>query len=218
MTYDWQAGLVFFFLVVVLTKIGKFLLFKVPALAECKAENRAEDKLKLKKDKYRPVIKSGQRVGLVANLLFLEEHVAPILPVLQARREACDAMIGVVADAAIVKLTSHSPVPRRGDSLGRDISSEEYPSGSSSVQAGSSTTEGATIPLFVDGSGAGDGGAASCPRSEAIVSFESVSMGSGGEPDRTRSRRARASAMRSYIVPRRSLARATGRFPRFLSV
>ena len=70
MTYDWQAGLVFFFLVVVLTKIGKFLLFKVPALAECKAENRAEDKLKLKKDKYRPVIKSGQRVGLVANLLF----------------------------------------------------------------------------------------------------------------------------------------------------
>ena len=42
---------------------------------------------------------------VVANLLFLEEHVAPILPVLQARRDACDAMIGVVADAAIVKLT-----------------------------------------------------------------------------------------------------------------
>ncbi|MCE8009704.1 magnesium chelatase subunit H [Aestuariivita sp.] len=42
---------------------------------------------------------------IVANLLFLEEHVAPILPALRARREACDAMIGVVADAAIVKLT-----------------------------------------------------------------------------------------------------------------
>jgi magnesium chelatase subunit H len=42
---------------------------------------------------------------VIANLLFLEEHVAPILPVLQARRAACDAMIGVVADASIVKLT-----------------------------------------------------------------------------------------------------------------
>ena len=42
---------------------------------------------------------------VVANLLFLEEHVARILPALEARREACDAMIGVVADAQIVKLT-----------------------------------------------------------------------------------------------------------------
>ena len=42
---------------------------------------------------------------IVANLLFLEEHVAPILPVLQARRDDCAAMIGVVADATIVKLT-----------------------------------------------------------------------------------------------------------------
>ena len=42
---------------------------------------------------------------IIANLLFLEEHVAPILPALKARRASCDAMIGVVADAAIVKLT-----------------------------------------------------------------------------------------------------------------
>ena len=47
----------------------------------------------------------GQADIIVANLLFLEEHVAPILPVLQARRDDCDAMIGVVADASIVKLT-----------------------------------------------------------------------------------------------------------------
>jgi magnesium chelatase subunit H len=42
---------------------------------------------------------------IIANLLFLEEHVARILPHLAARRDKCDAMIGVIADAAIVKLT-----------------------------------------------------------------------------------------------------------------
>jgi magnesium chelatase subunit H len=42
---------------------------------------------------------------IIANLLFLEEHVSRILPALQARRDECDAMIGVIADAEIVKLT-----------------------------------------------------------------------------------------------------------------
>ncbi len=42
---------------------------------------------------------------VVANLLFLEEHVARILPYLKARRDSCDAMIGIVADPEIVRLT-----------------------------------------------------------------------------------------------------------------
>ncbi|MEP3784672.1 magnesium chelatase subunit H [Ascidiaceihabitans sp.] len=42
---------------------------------------------------------------IVSNLLFLEEHVARILPTLEARRDHCDAMVGVIADASIVKLT-----------------------------------------------------------------------------------------------------------------
>jgi len=42
---------------------------------------------------------------VIANLLFLEEHVNAILPDLRARRETCDAMAGVIADAQIVKLT-----------------------------------------------------------------------------------------------------------------
>ncbi|MBW4708288.1 magnesium chelatase subunit H [Roseobacter sp. YSTF-M11] len=42
---------------------------------------------------------------IIANLLFLEEHITRILPALKARRDHCDAMIGVIADAAIVKLT-----------------------------------------------------------------------------------------------------------------
>ena len=42
---------------------------------------------------------------VISNLLFLEEHINAILPSLAARRDHCDAMIGVIADAQIVKLT-----------------------------------------------------------------------------------------------------------------
>jgi len=42
---------------------------------------------------------------VIANLLFLEEHVAAILPSLSARRDSCDAMLGLVADPTIVRLT-----------------------------------------------------------------------------------------------------------------
>jgi len=42
---------------------------------------------------------------IVVNLLFLEEHVQAILPALQARRDACDAMVCTIAASEIVKLT-----------------------------------------------------------------------------------------------------------------
>jgi magnesium chelatase subunit H len=42
---------------------------------------------------------------VVANLLFLEEHVAPILPDLAAARARCDAFVGLIADGQIVRLT-----------------------------------------------------------------------------------------------------------------
>ena len=42
---------------------------------------------------------------IVANMLFLEDHVQAILPALQARREDCDAMIGCIASGEIIKLT-----------------------------------------------------------------------------------------------------------------
>jgi magnesium chelatase subunit H len=42
---------------------------------------------------------------VIANLLFLEEHVQAILPDLQARRDTCDAMAGLIADGQIVKCT-----------------------------------------------------------------------------------------------------------------
>jgi magnesium chelatase subunit H len=42
---------------------------------------------------------------IVANLLFIEEHITAILPQLQEVRPRLDAMIGVIADPQIVKLT-----------------------------------------------------------------------------------------------------------------
>jgi magnesium chelatase subunit H len=42
---------------------------------------------------------------IVANLLFIEEHITAILPDLTARRAACDAMIGVISAREVVQLT-----------------------------------------------------------------------------------------------------------------
>ncbi|MEE4120080.1 MAG: magnesium chelatase subunit H [Paracoccaceae bacterium] len=42
---------------------------------------------------------------VVCNLLFIEEHINAVLPELKARRDDLDALIGVIADPAIVNLT-----------------------------------------------------------------------------------------------------------------
>jgi magnesium chelatase subunit H len=42
---------------------------------------------------------------IIANMLFLDEHVRAILPDLQARRESCDAMVGCMAVGEVVALT-----------------------------------------------------------------------------------------------------------------
>ena len=42
---------------------------------------------------------------VIASMLFLDDHVRAILPALEARRESCDAMVGLMSDGEIVKLT-----------------------------------------------------------------------------------------------------------------
>ncbi|MDP2084861.1 MAG: magnesium chelatase subunit H [Gemmobacter sp.] len=42
---------------------------------------------------------------VVASLLFLEEHIAAILPELRAARDRCDAFVGLIADSQVVRLT-----------------------------------------------------------------------------------------------------------------
>lgn len=42
---------------------------------------------------------------LIATMLFLDDHIRAVLPALQARREACDAFVGLMSGAEIVRLT-----------------------------------------------------------------------------------------------------------------
>ena len=42
---------------------------------------------------------------IVTSVIFLEEHIQAILPNLKARRDACDAIAGIIADQEIVQLT-----------------------------------------------------------------------------------------------------------------
>ncbi len=42
---------------------------------------------------------------VVATMLFLDEHIRAVMPALEARREHCDAIVGAMSDASIVKLT-----------------------------------------------------------------------------------------------------------------
>ena len=47
----------------------------------------------------------GQGDIVVATMLFLEDHIKAVLPALEARREHCDAMVGAMCAAEVVKLT-----------------------------------------------------------------------------------------------------------------
>jgi len=70
MAYDWRAGLVLFVAVVAITKVGRFLAFRHPALQRMRALNAEMDAPKREKKRYPPVLEASARVGLVMNLVF----------------------------------------------------------------------------------------------------------------------------------------------------
>jgi sterol desaturase/sphingolipid hydroxylase (fatty acid hydroxylase superfamily) len=69
-SYDWLAGLSLLALIIALTRLGKFIVFRIPALEQERQKNRAVDKTKLAQEKYRPIIGASQRVGALSNLVF----------------------------------------------------------------------------------------------------------------------------------------------------
>ncbi len=84
MTYEWQASLVVLAAVIVITVVGKFLIFRIPALAKAREYNLAEDAKKVAKPKYPPVIKQGKQIGLAMNVLFFVV-ILPLVLTLQAQ-------------------------------------------------------------------------------------------------------------------------------------
>ncbi|TKD50937.1 magnesium chelatase subunit H [Sphingomonas baiyangensis] len=47
----------------------------------------------------------GRADIVIATMLFLDDHIRAILPAMQARREACHAMLGLMSGAEVVRLT-----------------------------------------------------------------------------------------------------------------
>jgi magnesium chelatase subunit H len=47
----------------------------------------------------------GQADIVIATMLFLDDHIRAIRPALEARREQCDAMLGIMSGAEVVQLT-----------------------------------------------------------------------------------------------------------------
>jgi len=82
--YNWLGALVTLAGVIALTKIAKYLVFKVPALAEMKRVNREQDKQKLAKPKYLPMIRKSQQVGLYTQVAFYV-LIVPFTVTLQAQ-------------------------------------------------------------------------------------------------------------------------------------
>lgn len=70
MTYDWQAGLVLLVGVVALTKLGKAIAFRVPALERMREINQEMDAPKRKRKRFQRTAKASANVGLAVNLLF----------------------------------------------------------------------------------------------------------------------------------------------------
>jgi magnesium chelatase subunit H len=55
---------------------------------------------------------------IIATMLFLDDHVRAVMPQLAARRDACDAMIGCMSAAEVVKLTRVGKFDMSGEALG----------------------------------------------------------------------------------------------------
>jgi sterol desaturase/sphingolipid hydroxylase (fatty acid hydroxylase superfamily) len=83
MTYDWLAGLGLLAAVILTTRLGSFLAFKVPALQRMRAINREQDALKMADRRYRPMVKASIRVGLATNVVFFL-ILAPFVVTLEA--------------------------------------------------------------------------------------------------------------------------------------
>ena len=42
---------------------------------------------------------------IIANMLFMEDHIRAVMPALEARRESCDAMVIFMSSGEVIKLT-----------------------------------------------------------------------------------------------------------------
>lgn len=71
MHYDWMIPLVFLAGLIGLTKLGTYLAFRIPALAQQRDENRRRSKIREAELKEPWIVESGKRWGLALNATFI---------------------------------------------------------------------------------------------------------------------------------------------------
>jgi len=69
-SYDWKAALAFFATLYLLTVVGRFLVFRIPAFARMRELNREADRKKLSRDRFRKAVASNNKAGLLTNVVF----------------------------------------------------------------------------------------------------------------------------------------------------
>ncbi len=94
MNYDWQAALALLILAIIITLIGKWLAFKIPALAKARELNLEADKAKIATAKYPPIIAATKKIGLTSNLFFFIA-IAPFFVTLSAQ-PISEILLGIV--------------------------------------------------------------------------------------------------------------------------
>lgn len=68
--YHWLAGLLSLAGIVSISVVGKWLLFKVGPLSDMRELNRSKDKEKWALEKYPPIVRATQKVGMYCNIVF----------------------------------------------------------------------------------------------------------------------------------------------------
>ena len=110
MTYDWLAALVFVGSLIAMTTVGRFLVFRIPALQRMRELNEGADQEKMARKRFREAVKVNTRAGLRTNLVFYVA-VLPFCVSLEPRplwRHAVDIVfeffvaVGISTDEGLV--------------------------------------------------------------------------------------------------------------------
>ena len=132
MSYDWMAALVFFGTLILLTVVGRFLVFKVPPLQRMRELNREADRAKLGRKRFREAVKINNKVGLLTNVVFYAT-ILPLCVTLESRplwRHAVDVLAVLMVYDFFYYLTHrfvfHGPILRKVHSLHHQAHTPTY--------------------------------------------------------------------------------------------
>lgn len=84
MIYNWQATLILLAVLAIISIVGHKVVARIRAFDGMRAINREQDKIKIAKEKYPPVVASTRKIGGITNLVFYAT-IVPFIVTLQAQ-------------------------------------------------------------------------------------------------------------------------------------